>query len=400
MSVARRVLVATDAVADANLIRKLLREEFGDVMSSTDPDRAIQDFEKHRPEVLVLAFDSLEKAERYYLGLYRLGTVVHALAHRTVILCNKDDLQRVYTLCKKEYFDDYVLFWPLAHDAPRLPMAVHHALRQLSAHQPRGPTAGDFAAQARRVTAIEDRVELHTALGSARIDAASRSLQRAGQDIGSALDGFSHKMSRGDLSDMVEVKDALRLQREIDRLKADEIATSLRHVAASVQPVRDWADSFKEELAPHLESARAFQRLAEQVCPLVLMVDDDEFQHMVLQNLLQDENVELAFATSGTGALVALRKRRPDLILMDVDLPDVDGIEAARQIKSAPPFASVPVLMITGHSDKEVVERSVKAGATGFVVKPFSREVLLAKIRSVLMDPENGAPNDCGPAAP
>ena len=69
------------------------------------------------------------------------------------------------------------------------------------------------------------------------------------------------------------------------------------------------------------------------------------------------------------------------------------------KIKSAPPFASVPILMITGYSGKKVVERSVKAGASGFVVKPFSREVLLAKIRSVLKDPENGAPNDCGPVA-
>jgi CheY-like chemotaxis protein len=400
VSVAPRLLVATDVVGDADLVRKLLREEFGNVMSSTDPDRAIQDFEKHRPEVLILAFDGLEKAERYYLGLYRLGTVVHALPHRTVILCNKDDLQRVYRLCKKEYFDDYVLFWPLTHDAPRLPMAVHHALRQLSAHQPGGPTAGEFAAQARRLAAVGDRVEHIAALGSERLDAASQSLQRAGHDIGSALDGFSNRMSRGDLSDLVEVKDAPRLQREIERLKADEIAASLRHVAASVQPVRDWAHSFKKELAPHVASARALQTLAERVCPLVLVVDDDEFQHKALGKLLENANIELAFATSGTGALVALRKRRPDLILMDVELPDMDGVETTRQIKSVQPFASVPVLMITGHSDKKVVVRSIKAGASGFVVKPFNREILLARIRSALIGVESGGPNDLGRVLP
>jgi CheY-like chemotaxis protein len=400
MSVGPRVLVATDVASDADLVRKLLRGEFATVMSSTDPDRAIQDFEKHRPEVLVLAFDGLEKAERYYLGLYRLGTVVHALPHRTVILCNKDDLQRVYQLCRKEYFDDYVLFWPLTHDAPRLPMAVHHALRQLSVHQPGGPAAGDFAAQARRLAAVGDRMEHHAALGSERIDAARQSLQHAGHDIGSALDGFSHRISGGELSDVVEVKDAPRFQREIDRLKADEIGASLRQVAASVQPMRDWADSFKKELAPHVESARALQTLAERVRPLVLVVDDDEFQHKVLGKLLDNANIELAFATSGIGALVALRKRKPDVILMDVELPDMDGVETTRQIKSAPPFASVPVLMITGHSDKKVVVRSMKAGASGFVVKPFNREILIAKIRSVLKGPESGVPKNPGRALP
>lgn len=133
MSAAARILVATDAVADADLVRELLSDEFENVIGSANPDRAILDFENHRPEVLILAFDGLEKAERYYLGLYRRSPLIHGLPHRTVILCNNADLRRVYELCKKEYFDDYVLFWPLNHDAPRLPMAVHHSLRQLAA---------------------------------------------------------------------------------------------------------------------------------------------------------------------------------------------------------------------------------------------------------------------------
>lgn len=98
MSGAARILVATDVVGDSDLVRKLLRDEFDHVVGSTDPDRAIADFEKQRPEVLLLAFDGLEKAERYYLGLYRLSTLVHTLPHRTLILCNKDDLRRVYEL--------------------------------------------------------------------------------------------------------------------------------------------------------------------------------------------------------------------------------------------------------------------------------------------------------------
>ena len=396
MKAAPRVLVATDVVGDADLVRKLLREDFSNVLCSTDPERAIQDFEKHRPQVLVLAFDGLEKAERYYLSLYRLGTVVHALAHRTVILCNKDDLQRVYKLCKKDYFDDYVLFWPLTHDAPRLPMAVHHALRQLRAEQPGSPTAEDFAAQARRLAAMEGQVERHAALGSERIDLASQSVQGARHDIGAALDDFSHKMSRGDLRELVEVRDASRLQREIDRLKSEEIAASLGRVAATVQPVRDWAGSLEEKLAPHLKAARALQGLAERVRPLVLVVDDDEFQHKVLRTVLQDANVELAFATSGAEAFVALRRRRPDLILMDVGLPSVDGVETTRQIKSTQPFARIPILMITGHSGKEVVVRSANAGASGFVVKPFGKEILLAKIRDALMGVEDAASNDGG----
>lgn len=388
MSTAPRIMVATDVVGDADLVRKLLRDEFDDVAASTDPNRAVQDFEKYRPDVLILAFDGLQAAERYYLGLYRLGRAVHALPHRTLILCNKDDLRRVYELCKKEYFDDYVLFWPLSHDAPRLPMAVHHMLRQLAASGAGAPTAGEFAAQARRLAAMERLLDEHAARGSERLDKASQSLRQARQDIGLALDGFSQKLSHGELRDLIELKDVPGFQREIDRLKSGDVAARLDEVAAAVQPVRDWAGALRQALAPQFESVRALQALAERVRPFVVMVDDDEFQHKLLHMMLHDEDLELGVATSGTEALTVLRRRRPDLILMDVALPDIDGVELTRRIRAVAHFAAIPILMVTGNSYKDVVVRSMKAGASGFVVKPFGRDELLGKIRSHL----NGDP--------
>lgn len=377
-----RILVATDAASDAELVQRLLSDEFENVVASTNPERAVQEFEKYRPEVLILAFNTLEKAERYYLGLYRLSTVVHALPHRTLILCNKDDLRRVYELCKKEYFDDYILFWPLAHDTPRLPMAVHHALRQMAAAAMPGP--GEIAAQARRLADLESQLDRYAANGGQHVEAANRSLRQAEQDIGAALDRFSNKLSDGSSPGLVQVKDRDGLQREINRLKAEEIEKRFQSIAAAVQPVREWAGALKGNLAPQLESARALKSVAESYRPVVLVVDDDELQHKLLTHLLAEMNLDLVFATSGTEALAILRKRRPDLILMDVRLPDIDGIETTRRLKSVEQFAKIPVVMITGRSEKAVVVESLKAGASGFAVKPFDKDVLLAKVRDIL----------------
>jgi len=341
--------------------------------------------------VLILAFDGLERAERYYLGLYRLSSLVHALPHRTLILCNKDDVWRVYELCKKEYFDDYVLFWPLSHDAPRLPMAVHHALRQQAAVRSGAPTTSEFAAQARRMAAGEELLEQFAKSGDERIDNANRSLRVTQEEIGSALDGFAHKVSRGELRDVVEVKDERKFQREIDHLKTDEIGAKMQVLAAAVGPVSEWAGSLREKMEPQIRSARALQVLAERVRPVVLVVDDDELQHKLLRLLLPDVQFELSFATSGMAALATLRGRTPDLILMDVRLPDISGIEATRRIKAVERFAAVPVLMVTGNSDKKAVIDSWRAGAAGFIVKPFNKEVLVAKIRGCLSGGETTA---------
>lgn len=379
-----RILVATDIVADAGLVRKVLNEEFDNISVSTDPERAVADFEKHRPAVLILAFNSLEKAERYYLGLYRLGTLVHALPHRTLILCNKDDLRRVYELCKKEYFDDYILFWPMTHDMTRLPMGVHHALRQLARAAAGVPTPGEIAAQARRLAELESLLEQYAAKGGQRVEAAGRSLRQAEQDIAEALEGFSRKLSEGGRPDLVVVKDRAGFRREIDRLRAEEIEKRFEAVAAAVQPVRQWVGEFKEDFAPQLESARALQTLVAHVRPVVLVVDDDELQHKLLQQILAKEDLDLVFAASGTEALATLRRHRPDLVLMDVHLPDIDGIAATLRLKSVEQFADIPVVMITGQSEKEVVVDSLKAGASDFVVKPFDKDILLAKVSNFL----------------
>jgi CheY-like chemotaxis protein len=378
------ILVATDVATDAELVRELLEGEFERVHVSTVAERAVADFEKHRPGVLVLAFNELEKAERYYLGLYRLSKAVHAMPHRTVILCSKDDVRRAYELCRKEYFDDYILFWPMTHDAPRLAMSVRQALRQLTAAQAQQSTPAEFAAQARRIAELEAQLAQYAARGEKQVDTASRTLQRAGQEIGAALDGFSARLTGGALREVVEIRDRQRFEDEVARLRAERIEPKLRSAVEAVAPVKQWLGTLRHDLAPQLESARRLAALAEQVRPVVLVVDDDEFQHRLLAQVLADERPELLAAASGTEALGILRKRHPDLILMDIDLPEMDGVEVTRRIKSVEQFASIPVVMITGHSDRQLVVESLKAGAADFIVKPFDKATVLAKLRKLL----------------
>ena len=119
----------------------------------------------------------------------------------------------------------------------------------------------------------------------------------------------------------------------------------------------------------------------------MLVVDDDELQQKLVAKILAAENYQLIFAAKGVEALAVMRKTRPDVILMDFKMPEMDGIETTRRLKAVPQFAKLPVIMITGQSEGSVVVDSLKAGACGFLVKPFARDTLIAKLRQVL----NGA---------
>lgn len=376
------ILVATEIVPDAELVRRLLSDEFDNICLSTDPARAVEDFERRSPAILLLAFNSLEKAERYYLGLYRLSARVHAIPHRTLILCNKKDLKRAYELCKKRYFDDYILFWPVPNDAFRLPMTVLHALRRME--NDAGPTAGKFAAQAHRLSELEGLLEQHSTACDRHTEKAAGSVHHAKARVLAELDRLYAALTEGEPSKQAEVRDAAVLQQGLQHLRQEGIEKSFRAVDEALQPLRQWAEAFRSDLAPQLESARALRDLAMQVRPLVLVVDDDEFQHRLLAQLLVDENLELVFATSGSEAIGVLRQSKPDLILMDIKLPGDNGVEVTRRIKSVKRFADIPVIMITGKGAKNIVLDSMQAGAVAFIVKPFNKQTLIAKIQKVL----------------
>ena len=381
----RPILVATDVATDAELVRKLLADEFDHVSVSTDPDRSVEDFERRKPEVLVLAFNTLEKAERYALGLYRLGTQVQAIAHRTVILCSKDELRRAYDLCRRQYFDDYVLFWPATNDAPRLPMAVHQALRAGSG-LPR-----DLAAQARRIAELEAKLEQYEAAGAQHAADAGQAVRAAGRGVAAAIDGFSQRMADGDLRRVVEVRDRHGLHEEFARLKSERIEPPLAAAADAMAPLASWAGGLRAAVAPQLEAARALGRAVERQ-PAVLVVEDDAFQRQLLAQILADAAIALQFATSAGEAFALVRKRRPDLVLMDIDLPDMNGIDAMRHLKAVEVFAGIPVVMITGHSEKQLVIDALRAGAADYIVKPFDRATLVPKIRKLLGAAQSAQP--------
>jgi CheY-like chemotaxis protein len=118
--------------------------------------------------------------------------------------------------------------------------------------------------------------------------------------------------------------------------------------------------------------------------PTILVVEDDDFQRRLLAQVLESENYRTRFAASGAEALNCLSRLRPDLILMDLHIPDVDGMEVMRHCKTTPQLAGIPVIMITGSAELETVLKSREVGAADSIVKPFERSTLLAKVGRIL----------------
>ena len=116
----------------------------------------------------------------------------------------------------------------------------------------------------------------------------------------------------------------------------------------------------------------------------VVVIDDDPFQHKIINNALKDEPYKIISMLNGENALTFLLRTRPDLILLDINMPDFSGIEILQRIKSYKHLFGVPIIMITSDQSRDTIIECIKKGATNYIVKPFTRPVLLEKIRTEL----------------
>jgi two-component system cell cycle response regulator DivK len=116
----------------------------------------------------------------------------------------------------------------------------------------------------------------------------------------------------------------------------------------------------------------------------ILLVEDQEDNMQILRDTLTSAGYEIIEAVNGEEALAAVASGRPDLILMDIQIPIIDGYEATRRIKADPALRSIPVIAVTSHALSGGEEKARAAGCDDFVAKPYSPRQLLAKVRQYL----------------
>lgn len=368
-----KILIASGARADAELAAHSLRGEFKTVEISWRTDSAVADFERCKPAVLVLAFREIGEAERYFAALRNDSSVANEHPHRTLLLCRTEDVSQAYALCKAGGFDDYAQFWPMSFDALRLPMSVLHAVRDLRIATALQSSASELVAHARRVVAIEPFLTYALAEGEQRVAQTAEAVHEFERQFEALAEAAGATVAIG--------ADA-----------AQRRGASLQTLVDHVEALAEWSAALRQHSEPHLQAVHALQRatLAQASVPSdsdkparlsVLVVEDDEFQQKVMRRLLSQEKLDCEVVGSGAAAIESIRARRPALVLLDYMLPDTDGVALLRRVRSTPELAALPVIMLTGNGDKQIVVASMQAGANDFMVKPINAERLREKLR-------------------
>jgi DNA-binding response OmpR family regulator len=119
----------------------------------------------------------------------------------------------------------------------------------------------------------------------------------------------------------------------------------------------------------------------------LLLVEDDPDIQLVARMALKRAGFTVSIAPDGTTALAAIHADRPDVILLDWMMPDVEGTEVCRRIKDDPATSAIPVIFMTARSQQSEIARGLALGATGYIVKPFDALALGKQVREILDRP-------------
>lgn len=126
----------------------------------------------------------------------------------------------------------------------------------------------------------------------------------------------------------------------------------------------------------------------------ILIVDDEEDILELVRYNLSREGFATMCAASGEAAITAVRKDPPDLIVLDLMLPGVDGLEVARRVKGDPNLRHIPIVMLTAKGEEADVVTGLELGADDYIIKPFSPKIMIARIKTVLRRQTEPEPGD------
>ncbi len=120
------------------------------------------------------------------------------------------------------------------------------------------------------------------------------------------------------------------------------------------------------------------------VNPLVLIVDDEPLTRNLLRLMLERANLDILEAGDGLEALAVVAEKRPDLLILDVMMPNMDGITVCETLRAQPETAVLPIILLSARTSTEAVRKGLNAGANKYLTKPIGREELIRSVREVL----------------
>ena len=375
------ILLVTDTRYEQDNIQQLLLEEYGQILQATNETAALQLFKKHHPSLLIISYEEVDKAKAFYLSLYIKDKKIYDVPHKTILLCRGKESHKAYELCVNSVISDYVADRPM-FDPYRLRLSVRQAIESHKREQ----NAFWHSNQIDKIT--EDLNQLYKfvveklkSMGGEQKDTVT-SFNNYTKKLSTDIKSLEQSIAPLCVTDVENENDAVTMTKGFSQFSSKSIKSGSKKVLKQLNKTNNSMANLNKGLLENFDSIHHNTDIHN--ITKILIVDDDPFYCEMVIEMLKSETINVSSATDGRSALDDLRFNKPDIILLDYMMADLDGLMVLKIIKSNPNLKSIPVIMLTGDSSRTVVSNCMKAGAVEFLIKPSDRVTLLSKIEKVL----------------
>lgn len=348
---------------------------------ATSEGDAISLYEKISPRIILFYHGSVEESEKLYFQILRSSTIVDNESHQAVVLCDHGMVNDAYERCKMNVFFDYVVINP-GHDRIRINLVIDRILASLK--QEKNHLGKRELAKAGRVVA-RYRNELGNVLDKSGIvtDGTTQSfteLTRKMQDDVKQLTDRIKQRSQGESSreSMMKVVDE-----ELEQYKNETVATDLDSTQKQIDNiVSRWSKELGKVQDKYTPAVDKLDELSVASKKLILVVEDNEMYGDIVANIIDSTGeYEAKLERSLHQGLAGMVCDRPDLVFLDYELPDGNADDFLYKVSQLKELKDIPVIMLTSHSTKDIVNTVLTQGAVDFVVKPANKELIVNKIK-------------------
>lgn len=326
---------------------------------------------KHHAILYIYAFDDPEYAKSFSLLLKQHSALSshHLVPRESVLMCPKEYRKQAFELCESGLFYTYETIKPI-YDTNKIRLT----LKRLAQH---------LTSDALLALASKQNTQMETSIESSiqSIDSLKSTIRSQHQDNDKMLDSVLSPLDQL-LYDVPTNEWRKALSHALASIPTNQ--RNLYTEAFDLSTFKDNLDNYKKQnqslfgaLSQQLDSLKP-QVFSTK--PLIIVADDQPVMQKIISSILEPRGFKVELAGNGVEAIMKAKVMIPNLVLLDIDMPTMDGLSTLQAFKKLDVLKDVPVIMLTSHSDKQMFKQCIELGAIDYVVKPTKADTLLKKV--------------------
>ncbi len=294
----------------------------------------------------------------------------------SILICDKAQRSDAYALCKNELFYNYETMRPI-YDIDKVRLTVNRVSQYTITRADLHYKSLESQSMMQEINKSND--ELDKLLGYLREQKkeSSKKLKRMHQPGQSLQDAPLNERWLEPLQNFLQTLPE-EGKEEINNLLLN------RHLNSELTSFAKHNSSMFKQVSNDIESAKPRLTPNKFTHPTVVVADDQRVMLKIIRSILEKRGFVVEMTENGQDTLTRCRSVMPQIILLDIDMPVMNGFEALNQLKQDEKLKHIPVIMLTSFSNKNIFKKCIDAGAVDYIVKPTNAEILIKKIRHAL----------------